>query len=88
VEVNFLDVLTRRAVRVAGQAEIIEKTSEEGQQLMPAFEAAWEPYISHMENFVSISITRAELIVSPAYDMGHTREDLHATNLEKLSNLG
>ena len=31
VEVNFIDVLTRRAVRVRGQAETVEIESEAGQ---------------------------------------------------------
>jgi len=31
VEVNFIDVLTRRAVRVKGRAEIVERESETGE---------------------------------------------------------
>ena len=30
VEVNFIDVLTRRAVRVRGQGEVVDKESETG----------------------------------------------------------
>lgn len=87
VEVNFIDVLTRRAVRVKGRAEVVEKESESGKRLLPAFEKHWAPYIDLMQSFVSISITQAELILSPAYDVGHTAEDLRRVNLEKLSNL-
>ena len=87
VEVNFIDVLTRRAVRVKGRAEIVEKGSESGKRLLPAFEQHWAPYLDLMQSFVSISITQAELILSPAYDVGHTAEDLRRVNLEKLSNL-
>ena len=87
VEVCFVDVLTRRAVRVTGRAEIFEKGSEGGQRLLPAFEAHWAPYLDIMQDFVSISVTRAELILSPAYDIGHTAEELRQTNLEKLSKL-
>ena len=88
VEVNFIDVLTRRAVRVRGTAQILDKETEGGQRLMPFFEALWAPYIELMDNFVSIAITRAELILSPAYEVGHTAEDLRRVNLEKLSKLG
>ena len=87
VEVNFVDVLTRRAVRVKGRAEVVEKNSEKGQELLPSFETHWAPYLKQMQDFVSIDITRAELILSPAYDVGHTEEELFRVNLEKLSAL-
>lgn len=87
VEVNFIDVLTRRAVRVKGRAEIVERESAAAKRLLPAFEQHWAPYLDLMQSFVSISITQAELILSPAYDVGHTAEDLRRVNLEKLSNL-
>ena len=87
VEVNFIDVLTRRAVRVRGRAEIVDKESEAGQRLLPAFREFWTPYLDRMQNFVSISITHAELILSPAYDIGHTAEELRRVNLDKLAGL-
>ena len=37
VEVNFIDVLTRRAVRLRGRAQVFELGSEEAQRLLPAF---------------------------------------------------
>ena len=88
VEVNFIDVLTRRAVRVKGRAAIVETGSEAGQGLLPAFEEHWAPYLESMENFVCISVTHAELILSPAYDIGHTAADLRRVNLEKLAGTG
>ena len=88
MEVNFIDVLTRRAVRIKGQAEIIETESEAGQRLFPAFEENWGEYLEYMQNFVSISITHAELILSPAYDVGHTVAELRRANLDKLSKIG
>ena len=87
VEVNFIDVLTRRAVRVRGRAELVDKESEAGRRLLPAFQAHWAPYLDRMQNFVSISITHAELILSPAYDIGHTAEELRRVNLDKLAGL-
>ena len=87
VEVVFLDVLTRRAVRIRGKAEIVEKSSAAGERLLPAFEEHWAPYVEHMQEFVGISITRAELILSPAYDLGHTAADLRRDNLAKLAGI-
>ena len=52
VEVNFIDVLTRRAVRVKGRAAAVDIESEAGQALRPAFEEHWAPYLEYMEDFV------------------------------------
>jgi len=38
--------------------------------------------------FVVIDITHAEMILSPAYDLGLTASELKKINLEKLSKLG
>ncbi len=87
VGVSFVDVLARLAVRVSGSAEVVARDSETGRKLMPHFEAAWSPYLELMQEFVCITISSAELITSPAYDVGLTREELVKTNFEKLSKL-
>jgi general stress protein 26 len=87
VEINFIDVLSRRAVRVTGRASIVGKDSEQGQKLMPLFQQSWAPYLDVMRAFVSISISRAELILSPAYDVGFDKSALVRVNLEKLQQL-
>jgi len=87
VEVNFIDVLARQAVRVTGRASIVAKDSEQGQKLMPLFQQSWAPYLDVIQAFVSISITRAELILSPAYDVGHDKTELTRVNLKKLNQL-
>ena len=87
VEVSFTDILARMAVRVGGSAQVVAKDSEVGQQLMPCFEELWSAYLEVMQDFVCISIEQAELISSPAYDVGLTRHELVKTNFEKLSKL-
>ena len=87
VEVNFIDVLSRRAVRVTGRASIVEKDSEQAQKLMPLFQKSWAPYLDVIKVFVSISIMKAELILSPAYDAGHEKAELTRVNLEKLNQI-
>lgn len=54
---------------------------------MPYFEAAWSPYLEMMQEFVCITVNHAELITSPAYDIGLKRDELVKTNYEKLSKL-
>ena len=84
VEVCFTDVVTRRAVRVTGTAMIVGRGDADG-ALDDAFEAAWGPYLPHMSAYVSIAVTAAEMILSPAYDLGLTEGELRKTNLEKLN---
>ena len=86
VEVCFIDVVLRKAVRVAGSARIIPKANAEP-TLISAFEALWAPYLPHMSAFVVIDVEAAEFILSPAYDLGLTEDALKATNLEKLNAL-
>ncbi len=86
VEVNFIDVLERKAVRVAGTAEVVGKTSA-SRQLLDVFEKDWPDYLQYMTSFVTIAIGKAELILSPAYDIGHTEEELRSQNLAKLNAL-
>ena len=75
------------AVRVKGSAQIVAKDSALGQQIMPYFEELWSAYIESMSSFVLISIDSAQLITSPAYDVGLKRDELIKTNFEKLSKL-
>ncbi len=86
VEVCFIDVLARKAVRVAGKAAIVPKVKAEA-NLLAAFEASWADYVPQMSAFVTIDIEAAELILSPAYDVGHTEEELRLANLAKLNAL-
>ena len=48
---------------------------------MAAFEPAWGAYIPHMSGFVRIAVSAAEFILSPAYDLGITEDELRRTNL-------
>ncbi len=86
LEVCFIDVILRKAVRVTGSATIVRK-AEANPEMAAAFDALWATYLPHMSAFVRIDISAAELILSPAYDLGFTEEELRRTNLDKLSAL-
>lgn len=86
VEVCFIDVLARKAVRVTGSATVAPK-AEADEALAAAFDAAWRDYVPTMSDFVRIAVGAAELILSPAYDIGLTEADLRRTNLAKLNAL-
>lgn len=87
IEICFIDVLGRKAVRVSGKAGIIRK-SNASEELTSAFRASWFDYLARISSFVNIEITAAELILSPSYDIGHTEDELRRVNLARLSALG
>jgi uncharacterized protein len=84
VEINFLDVLARKAVRVSGEAHIIRKSDADFTHLFAQM-AKWEGYTQLMSALVRVDITRAQLILSPAYDIGHTEAELRAQYRAKFS---
>ena len=86
VEVCFLDVLARKAVRVTGSATIVNK-SDADRHVAAAFDAVWAEYVPYMSDFVIIAVSAAELILSPAYDLDYTEDQLRALNLAKLNRL-
>ena len=75
VEVCFIDVLTRKAVRVTGTATIVDKPTADS-DLVAAFDAAWAQYVLYMSAFVIIVVSAAELILSPAYDLNYSAAEL------------
>lgn len=85
-EVCFIDVVTRKAVRVTGTATITPKATAEP-LLMEAFEHEWSAYLAHISGFIDIKVTAAELILSPGYDLGFTEDELKTQNLAKLNAL-
>ena len=84
IEVCFTDIVTRRAVRVTGTATILRQ-GDADTALDNAFDAAWGPYRPRMSAYVRIVVSAAELILSPAYDLGLSEDELRKTNLEKLN---
>ena len=82
VEIRFIDVVPRKAVRVAGAATI-HGTGDPA--LRKAFENRRPAYVPYMSSFVRIDITRAELILSPACNLGFTEEELRRTNPARLN---
>ena len=87
VELNFIDVLHRRALRASGKAGIVNRDTDDWRALEPLFTEYWGPYLDMMSHFVVIHLSQAALITSPAYDIGIGEAELKATNLEKLNSL-
>ena len=86
VEVCFIDAVLRKAVRVAGSATLVNKRDAPA-LLRDALAGAWGSIHEHMTLYVRIDLTRAELILSPAYDHGATEAELAEANMNKLAEL-
>lgn len=84
VEINFLDVLPRKAVRVSGEAHIVRKSDKDFAGLFARM-AQWEGYTQLMSALVRVDIGHTQLILSPAYDIGHTEAELKAQYRAKFS---
>ena len=86
VEVCFIDVILRRAVRVAGTATVVARADAPA-PLVAAFAAAWPAYLPLMAAFVTIDVRRAAAILSPAYDIGLSAAELRRSSLARLNGL-
>jgi len=84
VEVNFLDVLKRKAVRVTGTGKLVPVAQADA-AMRAAFERDWGDYIDGMNGFVRIDVSATEMIYSPAYDRGAKERELHNNNLALLN---
>jgi uncharacterized protein len=86
IEVNFLDVLARKAVRLRGRARMFSGSAPEFAPLFAAL-AGWKGYTELMKAVVRVDIETASLILSPAYDIGHTEAQLREQYKTKFNSL-
>jgi predicted pyridoxine 5'-phosphate oxidase superfamily flavin-nucleotide-binding protein len=73
IEVNFVDVFERKGYRFAGIATVVERGQADFEMLLPTLRSA----LAHrIRAIVTISVTRALPLTSPAYDDGKTELEL------------
>src|SRR5262245_1934859 len=86
IEINFIDVLARKAVRVRGRALMFTRSAPEFAGLFAVL-SGWEGYTELMKAVVRVDIDTASLILSPAYDIGHTEAQLREQYRAKFTSL-
>ena len=86
LEVCFTDILSRKAVRVSGTGEVV-LLSDAPANIRYPFQEGWDSLADQISAFIVITVTAAEMILSPAYDCGLKEADLKKSNLEKLNAL-
>lgn len=78
VEVNFVDPIVRKGIRVSGDARYVERASAEFAQHLPAFQEVWGDLCERFRGVVIIAVAKAAPLITPAYDAGATEEELKA----------
>lgn len=86
IEINFLDVLSRKAVRIRGRAFMFRSSAPEFTDLFAAL-SGWKGYTEMMKAVVRVDVDTASLILSPAYDLGHTEAQLREQYKAKFTSL-
>ena len=70
VEINFVDVFSRKGFRCKGPARFVNKGSTEFDRLLPAFVEHWGDLCDLFNGIIVVRIDQARPLVSPAYDIG------------------
>ena len=73
IEVNFVDPFVRKGYRFAGTATVVERGDRAFELLLGHFHGALAP---RMRAVVTIKVTKALPLTSPAYDDGKTEPEL------------
>ncbi|MDW6022517.1 pyridoxamine 5'-phosphate oxidase family protein [Mesorhizobium sp. BAC0120] len=77
IEINFLDIFIRKAVRIKGTAMVITKGSSEFAALRHHFDR-WGELAELIRNFIEVEVRSAAVVTTPAYDLGATEDELSA----------
>ncbi len=83
-EVNFIDPFVRKGYRFAGTARIIERGTVDFDGLRSHFRGA---LADRIRAIVTITVTRALPLTSPAYDDGTTESELRRAWTTRYRNL-
>ncbi len=86
VELNYVDVFRRKACRLTGVATYVGPKSKEFAILQKNFEE-FDYLIDGVSGIFHVTISKAQLILSPAYDHGAREEVLKKDWLEKYTQL-
>ena len=86
LSVNFCDILSRRAVRISGDANIIHASSADFAKIAAPYRTQWPDLGERIKAIVLINITHAAAITSPIYDAEINDDDLRATWMSNIKN--
>lgn len=76
VEVNFVDILSRRGFRLRGRARVSEQGSPVFSAVLPRFTAMWGDLEPMFNAIVHIDVESCTPLRSPIYEVGAREADL------------
>ncbi len=87
VDINFVDPIIRKGLRIKGTARFVASGSEEFVALEPRFREVWGELCDSLGGIVVVKVEKALPLSSPAYDMGTTEEELKAQYITYFTQL-
>ena len=86
MEINFVDVLSRRCFRAKGLASAVKRESPEFESLFPNFEK-WGELSKRIRHIIVLKVTETKLVSSPSYDIGESEDSLKSHWKSHFANL-
>lgn len=88
VEVNFVNILTRKGVRIRGTTTVLTAGDSEFKSLLPQFSVIWGNELCSMFNaIVKIPVETVKPLQSPIYEIGGNEAELSAQWKDKIGSL-
>ena len=87
VEVNFIDVFSRKGARLRGRAQMVRRGSEEFDSLIPRYTDVWGDLTDRINMIVKIPVEEVKPLTTPHYDDGATEEEMIATYKAKFAEI-
>lgn len=87
LEVNFVDVFTRKGARLRGRAELVRRGAEEFEALIPKFTEVWGTLADRINIIVRIPVDDVKTLTTPPYDDGATEDEMVALYKSKYAEL-
>lgn len=84
VEVNFVDILTRKGVRLRGTAKVVKRGTDAFATHLPIFVKEWADLKEMFNAIVVITVSECRPLASPAYEAGADEAALRETWLAKI----
>ena len=82
LEIDFIDIFARRGCRVRGRTRYVLR-DEADADLQARFKEQWSELFDLVHGIVVVEVTQADLLTSPAYDVGAVEDQLTEQWLRK-----
>ena len=87
LEVNFVDVFTRKGARLRGESQLLRRGTEAFDALLPRFSDVWGDLAERINVIVQVPVTKVQPLSTPPYDDGATEEEMIALYKSKFAEM-